>query len=156
MKKAGDRFPELWQMLAEVPDPELPFLNIVEMGIVRHIERDDDSVVVSITPTYSGCPAMAVIENEIVRRLSEASENRVRIQRVYSPPWTTDWLTPETRRKLRSHGIAPPQPGSDSLPPCPHCGSESTQLQSRFGSTPCKALCVCSSCQEPFDYFKPH
>jgi ring-1,2-phenylacetyl-CoA epoxidase subunit PaaD len=136
-------------VLASVPDPEIPVISVVELGIVRQV--DEDRVV--ITPTYTGCPAARVIERDIRDALDSAGYRHVRIETALSPAWTTDWITPEGRAKLRAYGIAPPTRGAVE---CPQCGSTETEEISRFGSTPCKSLWRCRSCAEPFDLFKCH
>ncbi len=152
---------EIFQFLTEVNDPEIPVLNIVEMGIVREVEFQGDSVRVVITPTYSGCPAMKVIEEEIVSALQKKGFENVTTRTVFSPPWTTDWLSEETKRKLKEYGIAPPGKASadDSSRitkniHCPFCDSDNTELRSEFGSTACKSLHYCNNCQQPFEHFK--
>jgi len=156
---------EIWNYLNEIPDPEVPVINIVELGIARDVELRNDKVIVSITPTYSGCPAMKVIEEDILRVLKEKGVADVEIKMVYSPVWTTDWLTETAKEKLRAYGIAPPEKTSSdksvlTLHPkviaCPRCRSTNTSLISQFGSTACKALYRCNDCKEPFDYFKCH
>jgi len=150
-----------------VEDPELPQVTIAELGILREVAVDEhEGVEVRLTPTYSGCPAVEVIERDVRSALAGAGFEDVTVRRVLSPPWTTDWITPEGRRKLEAGGIAPPafrseQAGAASSQPvafvvrCPHCGSPETELISRFSSTACKALRRCRSCAEPFDHFKP-
>jgi ring-1,2-phenylacetyl-CoA epoxidase subunit PaaD len=139
----------VWQVLETVADPEIPVLSVVDLGIVRSVERDR----IVITPTYTGCPATHVIERDIRAALDTAGYRRVRIDTVLSPAWTTDWITPEGGEKLRAYGIAPPSRGPVH---CPQCGSADTEEISRFGSTPCKALWRCRACAEPFDRFKCH
>ncbi len=152
---------EIFQFLTEVNDPEIPVLSIVEMGIVREVELQDDSVRVVITPTYSGCPAMKVIEEEIVSALQKKGFENVTTRTVFSPSWTTDWLSEETKLKLKEYGIAPPgraseQDSSGTLREiiCPFCDSNKTELRSEFGSTACKSLHYCNNCQQPFEHFK--
>lgn len=153
------------EAIATVPDPEVPVISVVELGIVRNVEVDDTGVVsVTITPTYSGCPAMFEIESDIRTALEAAGASRVELRTVLSPAWTTDWIGPEAREKLRAYGIAPPgraeQGGLITLTrarqpvACPWCGSKETELRSEFGSTACKAIHVCRSCKQPFDEFK--
>ncbi len=151
------------EVLAGVEDPEIPQLSVVDLGIVREVRRGEDGTpVVRITPTYSGCPATALIEAEIRRALDAAGFAGARIETVLHPPWTTDWITETGRRKLREAGIAPPAPGErrgalfGRAPEvaCPRCGSTDTERISEFGSTPCKALWRCRICREPFEYFK--
>ena len=139
-------------VVAEVPDPEIPVVSVVDLGIVR--EADDDRVV--LTPTYTGCPATHVIEAMVREALDAAGYRKVRIETTLSPPWTTDWITPEGRAKLHAYGIAPPLAAGQRRPQCPQCGSPDTSEISRFGSTPCKSLWRCGACAEPFDLFKCH
>jgi ring-1,2-phenylacetyl-CoA epoxidase subunit PaaD len=136
-------------ILARVPDPEIPVVSIVDLGIVREVR--DDAVV--ITPTYSGCPATLAIEGSIRAALDASGHADMKIETVLSPPWTTDWISEEGRAKLLAYGIAPP---SHSQAACPRCASTDTEEISRFGSTPCKALHRCRACGEPFDRFKCH
>jgi len=154
---------EVWNWLDAVADPEVPVVSIVDLGMVRNVrwtEEDGDStLVVTITPTYSGCPATAVIKEDIRRALQQRSLSRVQIETRLSPAWTTDWMTDRGRHRLLEYGIAPPEPreqGSSRPVPCPRCGSADTRLVSQFGSTPCKAFYICNSCLEPFDHFKCH
>ncbi|MFZ5552811.1 MAG: 1,2-phenylacetyl-CoA epoxidase subunit PaaD [Bacteroidota bacterium] len=150
--------------LAELPDPEIPVINIIELGIVRGIEITDNAITVRITPTYSGCPAMRQIEQDIASLLKNKGVENLKIETVFSPSWTTDWITEEAKEKLKKYGIAPPEKTtpdksylSKSGPKeveCPRCLSKDTKLISQFGSTPCKALYQCNSCMEPFDRFK--
>ncbi|HEX6247200.1 MAG TPA: 1,2-phenylacetyl-CoA epoxidase subunit PaaD [Nocardioidaceae bacterium] len=150
------------EVAAEVPDPEIPVLTIEDLGILRDVEvRDDGHVHVTITPTYSGCPAMDAIRADVVEALHRAGYDDVGVDLVLSPAWTTDWMSEEGRRKLEEYGVAPPapaQPGG-AVPltlslRCPLCGSPDTRELSRFGSTACKSLWVCNACREPFDHFK--
>lgn len=145
-------------ILAQVPDPEIPAVSVVDLGIVRGLVREDDGrLVVLVTPTYTGCPATDVIASTIRSALDQAGHGDVAIRTVLSPPWSTDMISAQGREKLRAYGIAPPSPGGDDRPaPCPRCGSARTQEVSRFGSTPCKALWQCRDCHEPFDRFKCH
>jgi ring-1,2-phenylacetyl-CoA epoxidase subunit PaaD len=161
---------QIWEWLAEVPDPEIPVISVTELGIVRDVALEGDAVIVTVTPTYSGCPATAVINFEIERALRDKGVANVRMQQRLSPPWTTDWLTDAARDKLRAYGIAPPVDGTEAtgvvagrvkrltsasvVVACPRCGSEQTQKVSQHGSTPCKAAYQCRDCLEPFDYFK--
>jgi ring-1,2-phenylacetyl-CoA epoxidase subunit PaaD len=144
-----DETGSIWAVLAEVADPEIPVVSVVDLGIVRSVAPD----AVVITPTYTGCPATQVIERDVRAALDAAGYRDVRIDTVLSPAWTTDWITPEGRRKLHDYGIAPPTTGAVI---CPQCGSRETEEISRFGSTPCKALWRCRACAEPFDLFKCH
>jgi len=148
---------DAWQVLAGIGDPEIPVVSITELGIVREVAQRPGSVEVAITPTYSGCPAMQAIEEEIVNRLQQAGYGEVKVKTVLAPAWSTDWITPAARDKLKQFGIAPP--GRVNLFPrsvaCPRCGSARTERVSEFGSTACKAHYRCLECLEPFDYFKP-
>ncbi|MCC9154616.1 phenylacetate-CoA oxygenase subunit PaaJ [Streptomyces parvulus] len=150
-----------------VPDPELPMLTLADLGVLRGVEVGaDGSVVASLTPTYSGCPAMAEMRADVAARLREAGYERVEIRTVLDPPWTSDWITESGRRKLTEHGIAPPGPAPRGGPvplvlsptrpavPCPRCGSADTEETSRFAATSCKALWRCRACREPFEYVK--
>jgi len=150
--------------LDDVPDPELPPVSITDLGIVRDVSVDGDTVVVALTPTYAGCPATDAIAADVKRALHDRGIDRVRIERRLSPPWTTDWITPRGRERLQAEGIAPPGAAGLADGPvvvgtivrCPRCASSSTTEISHFGSTPCKALYRCDACKEPFDYVKPH
>lgn len=142
--------------LSTVTDPEIPVLTIDDLGIIRAVETDGTSVTVTITPTYSGCPAMDVIRADIITALGAEGFDEVDVRTVYAPAWTTDWMTESGKRKLEEFGIAPPHPvGSVDRPPvlCPRC-RHTARLVSEFGSTACKALMVCEGCSEPFAYFK--
>ena len=163
---------EIWAWLDQVPDPEVPVVSVVDLGIVREVRweqvSDGAELVVTITPTYSGCPATQLIEHEIVAALRARGVEHLRMETRLSPAWTTDWLSEEAKEKLRAFGIAPPTQkvmeirdigrGRSEAPtvPCPRCGSKRTRLTSQFGSTPCKAMYQCTECLEPFDYFKCH
>jgi ring-1,2-phenylacetyl-CoA epoxidase subunit PaaD len=138
--------------LSEIADPEIPVLTIMDLGIVRGVDCGD-GVTVSLTPTYSGCPATEAIESSVVAALEERGVDNVRVRRVLSPPWTTDWISQEGREKLRVYGIAPPD-RRQRLVACPRCGSGQTECVSEFGSTACKAAYKCLECMEPFEYFK--
>ncbi len=138
--------------LEQVPDPEIPVLSVVDLGIVRHIVIDPDGTVeVGLSPTYSGCPATALIRAQVASALRDGGWRDARIVEVLAPAWTTDWISAEGRRKLHDYGIAPPTAGPVA---CPQCGSQDTRKLSEFGSTPCKALHRCAHCLEPFDHFK--
>ena len=139
----------VFEILAHVPDPEIPCVSVVDLGIVRDVT--DDAVV--ITPTYTGCPATLAIEADIRSALDKAGLSALKIETVLSPPWSTDWISTEGREKLRAYGIAPPV---KTAVQCPRCGSTHTEELSRFGSTPCKSLHRCLDCREPFDRFKCH
>jgi ring-1,2-phenylacetyl-CoA epoxidase subunit PaaD len=152
-------------ILEAVKDPEVPVLSVVELGVVRGVEVAGSHATVTITPTYSGCPAMRVIEADITAALEAAGFATVEVKTVYAPAWTTDWIPPAAREKLRAYGIAPPGPSLAGSPVtfgatvrkivCPFCGSSNTTTQSEFGSTACKSLHVCHSCRQPFEHFKP-
>lgn len=154
---------EVWRLLAEVPDPEIPILNVIELGVVRYVRDEHErGIAVGVSPTYTGCPATEVIQASIKARLHEAGYASVRVDCVLAPPWTSDWLTDSAREKLREYGIAPPAESVGSprrlfggpTVQCPRCSSTQTQRVSEFGSTPCKASYRCTSCLEPFEYFK--
>lgn len=144
---------EVREWLDQVPDPEIPAISLVDLGIIRGIAWQGDTLAVTVTPTYSGCPATSVINMEIEACLRAHGVERIELKRQLAPPWTTDWLSDKGRAKLEAYGIAPPQPaGGPSR--CPHCGSAQVERVSQFGSTPCKAQWRCTDCLEPFDYFK--
>lgn len=157
----------IMQWLEQVPDPEIPVISVVDLGIVREVAWDGTTCVVVITPTYSGCPAMREITQDVVKMLETRGINDVKVQTRLSPAWTTDWLSEKGREALKGFGIAPPgqqaidisgitrRPDSVNVE-CPLCRSTHTRVLSHFGSTPCKALYRCNSCTEPFDYFKAH
>ena len=140
--------------LAEVPDPEIPVVSVLDLGIVRGVRRYPPAVL--ITPTYTGCPATLVIQQSVRAALDEAGFGSVPVETVLSPPWTTDWISDAGRAKLLAYGIAPPSPRGSEVVACPQCGSTDAREVSRFGSTPCKALWRCIDCLEPFDRFKCH
>ncbi|RTZ41153.1 phenylacetate-CoA oxygenase subunit PaaJ [Candidimonas sp. SYP-B2681] len=155
------------ECLRRVPDPEIPVLSVVDLGLIRQVSWEGPVCVVTITPTYSGCPAMQEISTDIKNILHARGVDQVRIETQLSPAWTTDWMTPEGRSALKDYGIAPPgekaidisgitRRATDVLVACPLCGSSHTRLISHFGSTSCKALYRCNDCGEPFDYFKAH
>ena len=161
---------EVWECLSHVLDPEIPAISLTDLGIIRDVAWDDDTLVVTVTPTYSGCPATAVINLDIEKALRERGVEKVTLKRQLSPAWTTDWISAGGREKLRTYGIAPPidgtatdgrlmgrvnrMMGGNLTVPCPRCGSSHTSKVSQFGSTPCKASYRCDDCLEPFDYFK--
>jgi len=162
---------QIWEWLDGVPDPEIPVISVVDLGIVRDVEWQGDTLAVKITPTYSGCPATSVISFDVEAALRAHGIDKIEIQRQLSPAWTTDWLTESGREKLREFGIAPPIDGTAAdgvlagriskltgegnlSVACPRCGSTNTEKVSQFGSTPCKASYRCKDCLEPFDYFK--
>ena len=153
MVKAALSVADIWSVLHGVPDPEIPVISVTDLGIVRDVATDGETATITVTPTYSGCPATAVIALDITTALTEAGVENVQVKTQLSPAWTTDWLTESGKAKLELYGIAPPSPagGPDR---CPHCGSEAVEKISQFGSTPCKAAWRCTDCLEPFDYFK--
>ena len=158
-----DVIARLEALLALVPDPEIPVLSVLDLGVIRHLrQRPDGTIEVGVSPTYSGCPATAVIKADVIHALTRDGFSAVAVD-VLSPPWTSDWISEEGRRKLTAYGIAPPAEAvasthallrPDLVIACPRCQSSCTTKLSEFGSTPCKALYRCDSCLEPFDYFK--
>jgi ring-1,2-phenylacetyl-CoA epoxidase subunit PaaD len=154
------------QVLAQVADPEIPVLTIDDLGVLRDVQLDGKRVVVTITPTYSGCPAMDEIRADITGALNQAGWDDVEVRTVLAPAWTTDWMSADGRRKLQEYGIAPPgvRAAGPVLVPlgrrptvaCPQCGSLDTEELTRFGSTSCKSMWRCASCREPFDHFRAH
>ena len=157
----------IWRALGNVVDPEIPVVSIVELGIVLSVEHRQDGWTIALAPTYSGCPALRVIEDEARRAVAGVTDAPARVETSLSPAWTTDWIAPEARQKLRAIGIAPPAGATPANEPrpiafhrapirCPNCGSAQTEEIARFGSTACKAQYRCKDCLEPFDYFKPH
>jgi ring-1,2-phenylacetyl-CoA epoxidase subunit PaaD len=158
---------DLFAILDEVKDPEVPVLSVVELGIIRDVTMNAEGVMVTVTPTYSGCPAMRVIEEDITAALEAHGAAPVRIETVYAPAWTTDWLSDEAKAKLEAYGIAAPgraeheelinltrAPSATASPRCPYCHSSDTMIKSEFGSTACKAICFCNGCKQPFELFK--
>jgi ring-1,2-phenylacetyl-CoA epoxidase subunit PaaD len=157
---------DIWDLLSEVKDPEIPVLSIRELGIAREVTIDDDTVIIRITPTYSGCPAMKAIEQEIEKQLHVNGIHKFEIVKDFSETWTTDWMPEDAKKKLKDYGIAPPgktKQSDDFLKslkdspksiPCPYCSSTNTKLQSEFGSTACKSQYYCYDCNEPFEHFK--
>ena len=152
-------------LLSAITDPEIPVLSIIDLGVLRSVEWKDGKLVICITPTYSGCPAMDMISMSIRLRMLEAGIEKVDVIHQLSPAWTTDWMTSEGKQKLKQYGIAPPEKQnagcgselfSEATAQCPRCSSGNTSLVSEFGSTACKSLYKCNSCLEPFDYFKCH
>ena len=154
----------IWRILEGVSDPEVPAISVVDLGIVRAVHDEADGLVIDVTPTYSGCPAMHEIEQAIVGALDANGVTGARVRTVFSPAWTTDWMSDAAREKLRAYGIAPPGRASDTaLIPlmrrgaavaCPFCGSRATDTRSDFGSTACKSLHFCNACHQPFEHFK--
>ena len=153
---------DIWHWLEDVFDPEVPVLSVVDLGVVRSVKFSDNKAEIVITPTYSGCPAMRVIETDIRSKLAENGISELVITTALSPAWTTDWLSENGKRKLKEYGIAPPENEVDksvlfaepTIVPCPKCDSRNTRMVSQFGSTSCKAHYQCNDCLEPFDYFK--
>jgi ring-1,2-phenylacetyl-CoA epoxidase subunit PaaD len=154
---------QLWNILEDVKDPEIPVLSLIDLGVVRNIEMKGDLPHITITPTYSGCPAMMEMEADIKTRLMAEGFKTVEVKTVLTPTWTTDWITEKGRVALQEYGIAPPEQattdksallGHPRQVTCPQCKSTETEMLSQFGSTPCKALYRCKECKEPFDYFK--
>ncbi len=156
---------DIWNILKEVKDPEVPVLSVIDLGIIRSVKTADDKIDIIITPTYSGCPAMDVISMDIRLKLIEKGYRIVSIKQQLSPAWTTDWMSDEGKEKLKTYGIAPPNPKQQFCAEemfqqeaiqCPQCNSFHTEVISQFGSTACKALYRCLDCKEAFDYFKCH
>jgi ring-1,2-phenylacetyl-CoA epoxidase subunit PaaD len=156
---------EIWQILAEVKDPEVPVLSVIDLGIIRSITITGNHIDVVITPTYSGCPAMDVISMDIRLKLIEKGFRDISVRQQLSPAWTTDWMSEEGKQKLKAFGISPPNPKQQfcttemfrqEAVACPRCNSYHTELISQFGSTACKAMYRCLDCKEAFDYFKCH
>lgn len=154
---------EIYNLISNIPDPEIPVITIEDLGILREVKIVNDKVEVYITPTYSGCPAMKTIENDIISILKQNDVEPFVVKTVFSPVWTTDWLSDEAKEKLRRYGISPPENSTSDknvllnrAVRCPQCNSANTELVSQFGSTACKALYKCKDCLEPFDHFKCH
>jgi ring-1,2-phenylacetyl-CoA epoxidase subunit PaaD len=154
---------EIFNLLSEIHDPEIPVMNIVEMGIVRNAFYENEKLIIEITPTYFGCPAMRVIEEEILNLMQSDVHKEVEVRKSYSPAWTTDWMKMKTKNKLKEYGIAPPEKRIEidltkdndmKHVECPFCGSTNTKLTSIFGSTACKSLHFCNDCIQPFEHFK--
>jgi ring-1,2-phenylacetyl-CoA epoxidase subunit PaaD len=150
-------------LLNEIPDPEIPVISIVELGVIREVKPDGNFIEVIITPTYSGCPAMKQMEADVRKKLTENGFEKIKITTVFNPAWTTDWMSLEARQKLQDYGIAPPEESTNDKSfltnkpkfiTCPRCKSKNTVMVSQFGSTACKALYKCHDCLEAFDYFK--
>ncbi len=161
--KKGVSVEQVWEILKEIPDPEIPVISITDLGVVREVKVTGDQVAIKITPTYTGCPATNIFEQDIKIELVKVGFKQIDISFQYSPAWTTDWLSEEAREKLRRFGIAPPDGttsdknfllGKDPIVACPQCKSTHTEMVSQFGSTACKSLYKCKDCLEPFDYFK--
>jgi ring-1,2-phenylacetyl-CoA epoxidase subunit PaaD len=153
---------QIYNWLEEVSDPEIPVLSVVDLGVVRDAQIINGDWLITITPTYSGCPAMKTMEEDILSKLKEKGISSAKVELVLAPAWSTDWLSENGRIKLREYGIAPPEHEIDksvlfaepTVVPCPKCSSRNTRMVSQFGSTACKALYQCNDCQEPYDYFK--
>ncbi len=155
---------QIFNILSEIPDPEIPVISIIDLGVIRDVTlKNSTSIQLKITPTYSGCPAMKQIEDDVRKKLTEHGFTQIEILTVYSPPWTTDWINADAKERLRKYGIAPPEftsedksvlTGKQKSIACPRCKSKNSKLISQFGSTACKALYQCKDCLEPFDYFK--
>lgn len=152
MSRATLGIEDVRSVVASVVDPEIPVLTIDDLGVLRSVDIEAGQVVVTITPTYSGCPAMRQIEDDIAVALAAIGVEDAVIRISHNPPWTTEWMTPGGRAKLAAFGIAPPTRQGEVL--CPRCQGDSPRMVARFGSTACKALMVCTSCGEPFDWFK--
>jgi len=152
---------QVWNWLADVPDPEVPVVSVIDLGMVRNVAVTEQGIEIDVAPTYSGCPATEVIEDDIVTSLQARGVENIVVNRVLSPPWTTDWISEAGREKLRAYGIAPPVGNADKRAllgkapvRCPRCHTSQTTLVSEFGSTACKASYKCDDCLEPFEYFK--
>jgi ring-1,2-phenylacetyl-CoA epoxidase subunit PaaD len=152
----------IWQVLESIHDPEIPVVSVVEMGMIRSVGLDDQKVIVHFAPTFAGCPALDVIQSAIRKQLLELGAMEVQVQVTFSPPWTSDWITPEARQKLERFGLAPPPLHAGRLEQalemaaiCPFCGSQETRLVNSFGPTLCRAIYVCNNCTQPFEQFKP-
>ncbi|MBL7933048.1 MAG: phenylacetate-CoA oxygenase subunit PaaJ [Bacteroidia bacterium] len=152
----------IMKLLSEIPDPEIPVITIKELGMLQNVREENGKYIITITPTYTACPAMKMLEQQILETCALHGIKDVRVELTYTPAWTTDWISKEAREKLKNYGIAPPQKkacsavfSADTVQ-CPRCGSRHTEIISRFGSTACKALYKCTDCHEPFEYFKCH
>jgi ring-1,2-phenylacetyl-CoA epoxidase subunit PaaD len=156
---------QIWDILNTIPDPEVPAISIVELGVVRNVEVTGNGLMITMTPTYNGCPALKAMEDEIIIALQKEGITEVHFKMIYKPAWTTDWLSDATKKKMEDYGIAPPEgPAAAHFLPfsektdvkCPFCKSADTKITSQFGSTACKALYFCSHCHQPFEHFKCH
>jgi ring-1,2-phenylacetyl-CoA epoxidase subunit PaaD len=152
----------VWELLDEVQDPEIPVVSVVEMGIVRDVEIEGEAVKVTMTPTFAGCPALKVMQDEIEDKLKQAGVQDVKVRLSHNPPWSSDWIKEEAREKLKNFGLAPPplhggqfEAALLDIVSCPYCGSENTSLKNSFGPTLCRAIFVCNECRQPFEQFKP-
>ena len=140
----------VWDLLNKIPDPEIPVISIVELGAVRDVVFDNNYYIISITPTYSGCPAIKTFEDDIKKSLTNNNITNYKIKKIYAPAWTTDWMSDQTKEKLRKYGISPPSKKAV----CPQCNSINTKTISEFGATACKSMHKCIDCLEPFEHFK--
>ena len=140
----------IWDLLNTVPDPEIPVISVVELGVVRDVEKRGKFFIISITPTYSGCPAVKTFTDDIKQCLKDNNVRNFKIVLTYDPPWTTDWMTSKTKQKLKDYGISPPEKTIE----CPQCNSTNIELISEFGATACKSMHKCVDCLEPFEHFK--
>ncbi|UKN03113.1 phenylacetate-CoA oxygenase subunit PaaJ [Paracrocinitomix mangrovi] len=154
-EKINNDTEHLWDLLRQVPDPEIPVINLVELGVVREIEQIGNLIKVTVTPTYTGCPAKKFFNDLITEKLNDNGYENVEIKTVLSPAWSTDWLSEETKAKMMKEGISPPTL-DNSVVTCPNCQSTNTKIISKYGSTPCQSLYSCEDCKEPFNYFKCH
>jgi ring-1,2-phenylacetyl-CoA epoxidase subunit PaaD len=161
MKEAILTQEQVWELLSLIQDPELPVISLVDLGVIRSVDLDGDQVTVGLAPTFSGCPALLVMQDAIRECLLHAGFSQVTIQLTYSPPWTSEWITPQGREILKSFGIAPPARHSGLIEvtfgqpvACPYCGSFDTEIKNEFGPTPCRSITYCNHCQQPFELFK--
>ena len=162
MQSGNDLIAQIWKWLSEIPDPDIPVISITDLGLVKDVLMQNDEVVVMVTPSYSGCPAMQLFSDEIISKLKLNGIEKARVKTVYSPAWSSDMISEEARQKMKAHGIAPPEKTNEHLHQrflktsvnCPWCNGDRTVKKSQFGSTPCKALWYCNSCNQPFEYFK--
>ena len=141
---------KIWDILGTVPDPEIPVISVVELGVIRNVEFIENEYIISVTPTYSGCPAVKTFQDDIKTQLKVNNINNFKIKIVYKPAWTTNWMTKKTKKKLKEYGISPPE----NIAQCPQCNSTNIELISEFGATACKSMYKCSDCLEPFEHFK--
>lgn len=154
---------EIESWISSIPDPEIPVISIKDLGILRKVDTEGDLCEITITPTYTGCPAMGLIEDQIRELLSNKGITNVKVHLTYSPAWTTDWISEDAKKRMREYGISPPshsscrtRGNSNDITSCPRCGSNDTVLISKFGSTACKSLYKCEQCKEPYEHFKCH
>lgn len=152
----------IWEILEQVKDPEIPVVSVVEMGLIRNVGIDGDKVIITMTPTFAGCPALQVMKQAVEENLKDSGAQEVEVKMTFSPPWSSDWILPEGRRKLKEFGLAPPQrhggdvqAGLMEAVTCPYCDSQKTTLKNSFGPTLCRAIYYCENCQQPFEQFKP-